>query len=62
MLLAAKAWAAMQGRDYVVPDDVKALVLPIFRHRVLLKPEAEIEGFNADAVMKRLLARVEVPR
>jgi MoxR-like ATPase len=62
MLLAAKAWAAMQGRGYVVPDDVKALVLPIFRHRVLLKPEAEIEGFNADAVMKRLLARVEVPR
>jgi MoxR-like ATPase len=62
MLLAAKAWAAMQGRNYVVPDDVKTLVLPIFRHRVLLKPEAEIEGFNADAVMKRLLARVEVPR
>ena len=62
MLLAAKAWAAMQGRNYVVPDDVKALVLPIFRHRVLLKPEAEIEGFNADTVMKRLLARVEVPR
>jgi MoxR-like ATPase len=62
MLLAAKAWGAMQGRSYVVPDDVKALVLPIFRHRVLLKPEAEIEGFNADAVMKRLLARVEVPR
>ncbi|MEP7198848.1 MAG: MoxR family ATPase [Chloroflexota bacterium] len=62
MLLAAKAWAAMQGRAYVVPDDVKALVLPIFRHRVLLKPEAEIEGFNADGVMKRILGRVEVPR
>jgi MoxR-like ATPase len=62
MLLAAKAWAAMQGRGYVVPDDVKALVLPIFRHRVLLKPEAEIEGFNADGVMKRILSKVDVPR
>ena len=62
MLLAGKAWAAMLGRDYVVPDDVKSLVLPIFRHRVLLKPEAEIEGFNPDSVMKRVLAKVEVPR
>ncbi len=62
MLLAAKAWAAMQGRAYVVPDDVKALVLPIFRHRVILKPEAEIEGFNADGVLKRILGKVEVPR
>ncbi len=62
MLLAAKAWAAMQGRVYVVPDDVKALVLPIFRHRVILKPEAEIEGFNADGVMRRILGKVEVPR
>lgn len=62
MLLAAKTWAAMQGRAYVVPDDIKALVLPIFRHRVILKPEAEIEGFNADGVMKRVLGKVEVPR
>jgi MoxR-like ATPase len=62
MLLAAKTWAAMQGRTYVIPDDVKALALPIFRHRVILKPEAEIEGFNADAVMKRILGKVQVPR
>jgi MoxR-like ATPase len=62
MLLGAKAWAALQGRAYVVPDDVKALVLPIFRHRIMLKPEAEIEGFNADGVMKRLLGKVDVPR
>jgi len=62
MLLAAKTWAAMQGRAFVIPDDVKALVLPIFRHRVILKPEAEIEGFNADAVMKRVLGKVDVPR
>ncbi len=62
MLLAGKAWAAMQGRAYVVPDDVKYLVLPIFRHRIVLKPEAEIEGLNADHVMKRILATVQVPR
>lgn len=62
MLLCAKAEAALQGRGYVIPDDVKSLVLPIFRHRVLLKPEAEIEGLNADSVMKRVLATVDVPR
>ncbi|MCA1554419.1 MAG: MoxR family ATPase [Chloroflexi bacterium] len=62
LLLGAKAWAAMQGRSYVVPDDVKALVLPVFRHRILLKPEAEIEGLNADGVMKRILGKVDVPR
>jgi MoxR-like ATPase len=62
LLQGSKVWAALQGRDYVVPDDVKALVLPIFRHRVILRPEAEIEGMNPDTVMKRILAKVEVPR
>jgi len=62
LLLAAKAWAALQGRDYIVPDDVKALVLPAFRHRVLLKAEAEIEGLTADSVLRRVLAKVDVPR
>lgn len=62
LLLASKAYAAIQGRDYVVPDDVKALVAPVFRHRVILRPEAEIEGLDADAVMARILAKVEVPR
>ncbi|HEY3227603.1 MAG TPA: MoxR family ATPase, partial [Roseiflexaceae bacterium] len=62
LLLASKAWAAMQGRAFVVPDDVKFLVRPVYRHRVILKPEAEIEGLNADTAMTRILARVEVPR
>ncbi len=62
LLLAAKSWAAMQGRDFVTPDDIKALVAPIFRHRVMLKPEAEIEGLNAETVIKRVLAKVDVPR
>jgi MoxR-like ATPase len=61
-LLAAKTWAAMQGRRYVVPDDVKFLVKPVYRHRIILRPEAEIEGLTADTAMQRVLARVEVPR
>jgi MoxR-like ATPase len=62
LLLAAKTWAAMQGRSFVVPDDVKFLVRPVYRHRIILKPEAEIEGLNADTAMTRILAKVEVPR
>jgi MoxR-like ATPase len=62
VLLAAKTYAAMQGREYVTPDDVKTVVPPVYRHRLLLKPEAEIEGLNPDAVIERLLGGVEVPR
>lgn len=62
VLLASKTYAALQGRDYVVPDDVKYLTPAVYRHRLLLKPEAEIEGLDADAVIRRLLAQVEVPR
>ncbi|HSJ59491.1 MAG TPA: MoxR family ATPase [Anaerolineae bacterium] len=62
LLLASKTYAALQGRAFVTPDDVKTLALPVYRHRLILKPEAEIEGLDADAVVKRVLARVEVPR
>jgi MoxR-like ATPase len=62
LLLTAKAYAALQGRDYVTPDDVKALVLPAYRHRIILQPEAEIDGLTPDAIMRRLLAGVPVPR
>jgi MoxR-like ATPase len=62
VLIAAKTYAALQGREYVTPDDVKYVVPPILRHRLLLKPEAEIEGLDADAVIRRLLAQLEVPR
>lgn len=62
VLLAAKTYAALQGRDYVTPDDVKFVTLPIYRHRILLKPEAEIEGLDPDAIVHRLLGQVEVPR
>ena len=62
VLLAAKTYAAMQGRDYVTPDDVKFVTPPVYRHRLLLKPEAEIEGLDADAVIRQLLGQVNVPR
>ena len=62
LLLASKTYAAMQGRDYILPDDVKRLAPHVYRHRVLLKPEAEIEGLSADDVIERLLAEVEIPR
>ena len=62
LLLASKTYAAMQGRDYILPDDVKRLTPHVYRHRVLLKPEAEIEGLSADDVIERLLAEVEIPR
>ncbi len=61
-LLSAKSYAALQGRHYVTPDDIKRVILPVLRHRILLKPEAEIEGLDADAVIHRVLSQVEVPR
>jgi MoxR-like ATPase len=62
LLHASKAMAAFAGRDYVTPDDVKAVAAPVLRHRVLLKPEAELDGLRPDDVIQRLLATVPVPR
>lgn len=62
LLLTAKTYAALKGRDYVTPDDVKALVAPTYRHRIILRPEAEIEGLDPDVVMRRIVAGVDVPR
>lgn len=62
LLRASKTWAALQGRDFVSPDDVKALVCPVYRHRVILRPEAEIEGLDPDAAMRRVVGQVEAPR
>ena len=58
----AQAAAAFDGRDYLVPDDVKRAVQPVLRHRVMLKPEAELEGFDADRVLADVIAAVPVPR
>ena len=62
LLLASKSYAAMQGRDYILPDDVKRMTPHVYRHRVILKPEAEIEGLSADDVIEKLLAELEIPR
>jgi MoxR-like ATPase len=62
LLLAAKTFAALRGRDYTSPDDVKTLVPPVLRHRINLRPEAEVEGLDSDSVIRRILAKVEVPR
>ncbi|MCL4505105.1 MAG: MoxR family ATPase [Chloroflexi bacterium] len=62
LLLTVKTYAALQGRDYVRPDDVKFLAPPVLRHRVILRPEAEVEGLDADKVVARVLSKVEVPR
>ncbi len=62
LALASRALAALRGRAYVTPDDVKELVGPTMRHRIILKPDAEIEGLTADEVLSRVLAGVEVPR
>lgn len=62
ILMVSRALAGMDGRDYLLPDDVKAASLPVLRHRVLLKPEADLEGFTADQVIAQVIASVEVPK
>jgi MoxR-like ATPase len=62
LLLASKAYAAIHGRDFVIPDDVRALALPILRHRILVKPEAEIEGITPDQLIENILSQVKAPR
>ena len=59
---AARARAALDGRDYVIPDDVKFLAPPALRHRVLLSPAAEIEGRTTDAALKSIIEQTEAPR
>ncbi len=58
----SRAWAWLAGRDYVTPDDVKALARPTLRHRIQLRPEAELEGASPDGVLEAILASVPVPR
>ncbi len=62
LLATARAWAWLSGRTYVTPDDVKALAHPTLRHRVQVRPEAELEGVTAETVLDTVLASVPVPR
>ena len=61
-MLAAKTIAAIEGRDFLIPDDVKAVAPPILRHRILLKPEADLEGITPDQVVVEILASIPVPK
>ncbi len=58
----SKALAVLRGRDFATPDDVRDLAAPALRHRIVLNPEAEIEGLTADACIRQVLERVDVPR
>jgi MoxR-like ATPase len=62
LLMVAKALAAREGRDYVIPDDVKEATIPVLRHRLVLRPEAELEGLDPDRVLRDVLAATQVPK
>jgi MoxR-like ATPase len=62
LLNAAKAYALLQGRDFVIPDDVKFLAVPVLQHRIVLSPETEMSGKNSAAVVRQLVDSVEVPK
>ena len=62
LLKASKAYAAMEGRDFIIPDDVRMLCVPILQHRIILKPEAEIDGIKAEMVIENILSQIKVPR
>jgi len=61
LLAAAKAWAWLNGFDAITPDHVQAMALPVMRHRIQLRPEAELEGVSADAILRSILQQVQVP-
>tara|TARA_B100001109_G_scaffold246999_1_gene236330 strand:- start:88 stop:813 length:726 start_codon:yes stop_codon:yes gene_type:complete len=62
LMRAAQAWAAMKGRDFITPEDVKEIIAPSLRHRITLTPEREMEGVLPDTILKQLADKVEVPR
>jgi MoxR-like ATPase len=62
LLLSSRAHAVLQGRDFVTPDDIKAMALPVFEHRLILRPEFELEGLAESEVIQRILQEIAVPR
>ncbi|MBV9342170.1 MAG: MoxR family ATPase [Acidobacteria bacterium] len=62
MMVVARAMAAIDSRDYIIPDDVKVAAAPVLRHRLVLKPEADLEGLTADLIIAEVLRAVEVPK
>ncbi len=62
LMMASRAYAAISGRDFVTPDDVKAMALPVLEHRLILRPEFEIEGLTVAEVIQQILQQIAVPR
>jgi len=62
LLQGAKAFAALQGRDFITPEDVKNIALPVLGHRVLLAPEKELEGLTPEKVIRQMVDSVDIPR
>lgn len=62
LMLASKAKAALSGRDFVIPDDVKNIAKPTLRHRIILTPDAEMEGVSTDEVLDTIFSKIEIPR
>ncbi len=62
LLNGSKAFAALQGRDFVTPEDIKTIAAPVLRHRIMLTPDKEMEGVSADEVVNQIVDKVEVPR
>jgi len=62
LILAGRTHAAINGRDFITPDDIKSMALPVLEHRLILRPEYEIEGLTVDEVIGEILKEVAVPR
>ena len=62
LLLASRAYAAISGRDFVTPDDIRAMAVPVLEHRLILRPEFEIEGLDEREVVQKILTEIAVPR
>jgi MoxR-like ATPase len=62
ILTSSKAIAAMRGRDFITPDDIREVAVPVLQHRVMLTPEREMEGLTSDEIIRQILQQVEIPR
>jgi MoxR-like ATPase len=62
LLHAAKAFAALHGKDFIVPEDIQFLAYPVLRHRIILSPEKEMEGLTNDEIIRQILRKIEIPR
>ena len=62
ILNAAKGYAALRGRDFVTPEDIKEAAIPVLRHRVIVTPEREMEGISSQEVIQQIIESIEIPR